>query len=99
MRLGVEVKLNSNFRRKRQEQLGDFVEGVIGQTRDVAAKYTPRRSGSAARAWRVEGQGVNAEAVNNKPYIKRLEAGSSDQAPQGITKPTLKEIRRRRIVK
>jgi hypothetical protein len=79
--------------------MDQFVEDLMNQTSQAASKFTPKQSGAAARAWRVEGRGQAAEAVNRKPYINRLEAGSSGQAPKGILYPTLQEIRRRRTIR
>lgn len=99
MKVRVEVDLSPNLSRKYEERLGAFVESVMAETLQAASKFTPKRSGSAARAWETRGQGKNTTVENHKPYIERLEAGSSGQAPRGILSPTLQEIRRRRIVK
>jgi hypothetical protein len=99
MRIGTTVVIRPSFTRRTGARLDAFVEDLMNQTSAAASKFTPRRSGAAARAWRVEGRGQAAEAVNRKPYIDRLEAGSSSQAPKGILYPTLQEIRRRRTIK
>jgi hypothetical protein len=94
----ISPALNQQLRSK-TGALGQFVQEVMDQTKSVAAKNTPKQSGSASRAWQIQGRGIDTTVENNKPYIERLEAGSSRQAPRGILKPTLQEIRRRRIVK
>jgi hypothetical protein len=93
MKIGASVTVSPSLQRKLAGELGDYTQAIIEETRDVARKYTPKRSGSARKAWRVEGRGTQAVAVNDKPYIERLDAGSSRQAPQGIVKPTIREIR------
>jgi hypothetical protein len=63
--------------------------------RDIAAKRTPKRTGAASRAWKEQGTGADTVVSNDKPYIQRLDDGYSKQAPGGILKPTIKEIRRK----
>ena len=52
-------------------------------------KNTPIRSGNARRKTKKIGNEINADY----PYAQRLEEGYSNQAPQGMTEPTLKEVR------
>lgn len=95
MKFGVKVELGPNFTRTQREQLGEFVESVMADVGRIAAKKTPRRSGSAARAWKQQGSGTKTVVENDKPYIQRLDEGYSRQAPGGILKPTIKEIKRK----
>ena len=95
MKLGIEIKLSPNFTRTQRELLGQFVESVMTDVRTIAARKTPKRSGSAARAWKEQGSGTNTVVANDKPYIQRLDEGYSRQAPGGILKPTIKEIKRK----
>lgn len=99
MRVRVEIDLDPALTRRLDRELGQFVEEVMAETQSVAKRFTPKRSGAAARAWSTQGSGKSTTVENRKPYIERLEAGSSSQAPRGILTPTLQEIRRRRIVK
>lgn len=96
MKIGASIVIRPSFRRRMDRKTAQVTERLIQQTSQIAAKFTPRDSGAAQRAWRVEGRGIQAQAVNRQPYIERLEAGSSKQAPRGILYPTLQEIRRRR---
>ena len=52
---------------------------------------TPIRSGNARRKTRLQGKTINA----NYPYAKRLDEGYSQQAPEGMTKPTEDFIKKR----
>lgn len=52
---------------------------------------TPIRSGNARRKTRLQGKTINA----NYPYAKRLDEGYSQQAPDGMTKPTEDFIKKR----
>lgn len=97
MKIGVRAILSPRLSRRLQSALGDFSEEIVTTARDVASRNTPRRSGAAARAWTVELDGVKSRTENKKPYIEKLEQGSSRQAPRGILRPTLQEIRRRRL--
>jgi len=49
---------------------------------------TPIRSGNARRNTRLQGNEIQADYA----YAQRLDAGYSNQAPQGMTKPTEKFI-------
>lgn len=66
---------------------------------------TPVGSGRSQAAWEQEGQlGVGHEIRNPLPHMERLEAGSSDQAPQGFVRlavaaaPLIAEDVARRVV-
>jgi hypothetical protein len=97
MKIGVRLIINPALSRKLSGAVAKFSEEVIEVTRGVASRLTPRRSGAAAQAWTITGRGESSATENKKPYIERLEQGSSQQAPRGILKPTLQEIRKRRL--
>lgn len=65
----------------------------VNKVSDVAykafVKNTPIRSGNARRKTKKSGNTIDA----NYPYAQRLEEGYSKQAPQGMTEPTLEEVR------
>ena len=61
-----------------------------------AKKQTPIREGRARKGWRIERQGTNTRVVNRVPYIGTLERGRSKQAPNGILKPTVRNLKNRR---
>lgn len=52
-------------------------------------KNTPVRSGNARRNTKKQGKVINADY----PYAQRLEEGYSQQAPNGMTEPTIEEVR------
>jgi len=96
MKLGMKVDFHPSFARRRQRELGEFVEEVMTDFSDTARVYTPVRTGAARRAWHTEGTGAGTEAVNNKAYIQRLENNWSRQTNgRGILKPTKRDIRRK----
>lgn len=53
-------------------------------------KKTPIRSGNARRKTRLQGNTIDAAY----PYAQRLEEGYSKQAPDGMTEPTIDEVRK-----
>ena len=63
---------------------------------EVARSKTPIDQGKARRGWRLENTLRQKRIVNRVPYIDELEKGHSKQAPQGILRPTLREISNRR---
>jgi hypothetical protein len=88
--IGLE-DLKSEIRNEFQtliQRLADRVE-----TR--AKANTPIKSGNARKNWRKQVQPENFTVSNSVPYIQRLEAGASKQAPRGIIGPTLSQIKGR----
>ncbi len=89
----AEIKISPSFNRKVEGELDQFTEDVIREAKDIAVGSTPIRSGRARRAWRIEGRGRTTTAINQVPYIERLEDGYSKQARRGIIGPTLRKLR------
>jgi hypothetical protein len=63
----------------------------IGDPNRWKTKYKPKnyKPGNARRKTVLKDNEIQA----NYPYAQRLEEGYSSQAPNGMTEPTLKEIR------
>lgn len=53
-------------------------------------KETPRKSGNARKQTKLQGNTINADY----PYARKLDKGSSKQAPRGMTEPTVEYIER-----
>lgn len=62
------------------------------ETYDFFVKITPKDTGNARRKTRLV---KNKTIATNYPYAQRLDEGWSRQAPQGMTRPTEKWLRRR----
>lgn len=73
----------------------ETIAGYARETETVARAKTPVRSGNARRNWSRKQNKQGFEVENRVPYIERLEAGHSKQAPRGIVGPTLTQIKRR----
>lgn len=56
-------------------------------------KNTPIKTGNARRNWQKTVGSKTFDVTNKVPYIERLEAGASRQAPKGMIGPTLKTIK------
>jgi len=54
-------------------------------------KETPIRTGHARRSTKLNGNTITA----NYPYAKNLDEGSSQQSPDGMTKPTEAFVKKR----
>tara|TARA_B100000029_G_scaffold513459_1_gene613147 strand:- start:663 stop:968 length:306 start_codon:yes stop_codon:yes gene_type:complete len=65
---------------------------VADKTKSVAQANTPKRSGYARKNWTKKKDDDGFSVANRTPYIQYLEKGTSKQAPQGITKPTVRKI-------
>ena len=76
-----------------ERDLGKFVAEVAAEVDKDARANTPVRSGRARRGW-VKTVSSDTFTVQNKvPYIGKLEAGASRQAPRGIIGPTLTAVK------
>lgn len=51
---------------------------------------TPKKSGNARSKTKLQGTTINADY----PYARKLDKGSSKQAPRGMTEPTIDYIER-----
>lgn len=59
---------------------------------------TPIRSGRAKRGWTLKQKKPRRYEIANKvPYIERLDNGYSKQAPNGMTRPAIREVANKRI--
>ena len=58
-------------------------------------KYTPKRSGLAAKSWRkTKSVGKTYNLSNRQPYVPRLDKGYSKKAPNGFFTPASRETTR-----
>jgi hypothetical protein len=76
-----------------EKSLTRLVKQIADDVYAVAKTKTPVRSGRAKNAWTEATSKNNFRVENRVPYIDRLEAGASRQAPKGIIGPTLTTIK------
>lgn len=76
-----------------KQNLREFIRELADDIEATAKKNTPVKTGNARRNWKKQVTDTRAVINNQVPYIGRLEAGASRQAPQGILKPTLTQIK------
>jgi HK97 gp10 family phage protein len=81
--------------RELNRSLKQTLEEVADEVLTDARANTPVKSGNARRNWTKKVSNDNFEVENKVPYIERLEAGASRQAPKGIIGPTLAQIKGR----
>lgn len=85
----ISVTLNGDLK----NDLSNFLKGLSEEIIKDAKANTPIRSGNARRSW-TKTTTKSGAVINNKvPYIERLEAGASRQAPRGILGPTLTQVK------
>jgi hypothetical protein len=83
------------------DNLGRELDRALAKTIDELADEvfvdiranTPIKTGNARRNWTKKVTNDNFVVENKVPYIERLEAGASRQAPKGIIGPTLDQIK------
>lgn len=76
-----------------EHAVSETVEQLSQRILDLARANTPIRSGNARSKWTKLATKDNFEVANRVPYIERLEAGASRQAPRGIIGPTLTQVK------
>jgi hypothetical protein len=87
------MDISITFRGDFQKELSGFIAGLAEDVFQDAKANTPIRSGNARRNWTKAVSKDRAVIENKVPYIERLEAGYSKQAPRGIIGPTLTQIK------
>lgn len=66
---------------------------VADQVVKTAKSKTPVKTGYTKSKWEKRVSNKDFEVSNKVPWIERLEAGSSKQAPRGIIGPTLTSLK------
>lgn len=94
--LDIRVTGITQYKQKTAKRINQLLDRVSNDVLVLARANTPIRLGKARRGWKRTKQGKNYVVQNRVVYIDKLEQGSSKQAPQGILKPTLQAISRRR---
>lgn len=76
-----------------KQEITELVQRLGQETEIAARQNTPIKSGNARRNWRRNQTQESFTVENRVPYIERLEAGASKQAPRGIIGPTLTQVK------
>ena len=76
-----------------KQSLTEAVSRISEEVLVTARAKTPIKSGLARRSWKKSVSQDTFVVENRVPYIERLEAGASRQAPRGIIGPTLSQIK------
>lgn len=74
-------------------EITDTIQRLATETDVVVRQKTPIKTGNARRNWRTQKNPQGFTTENSVPYIERLEAGASKQAPRGIIGPTLTQVK------
>lgn len=78
-----------------QKNLEQFQERTADTMLYNLKKYTPKRSGLAAKSWRKTKQtSFDYTLSNQQPYVPRLDRGYSSQAPRGFYQPASRDTTR-----
>ena len=92
----IEVRGIANTIKQVEGDYREFLERVSDTIVEEAPRFTPKRTGLAARSWesKMTEQGKNFEVTNTQPYTVYLEKPyvRSKQAPKGIIGPTLTSV-------
>ena len=86
------AKTMKSLRRDRDSLLGTFADSIL----KIVKRNTPIDKGRARRGWRRTKSKAGFSIINRVPYIGALEKGRSKQAPKGIVRPTVEQVKLRR---
>lgn len=76
-----------------QKTLQMTLQQVADTVETTARSKTPVKTGFTRRQWTKTVAKTDFEVANRVPWIERLEAGASKQAPKGIIGPTLTALK------
>jgi len=79
--------------KKLKKELNMTIKQLADEVKLDAESNTPVKTGYARSQWNKKVTQENFVVNNKVPYIERLEAGASRQAPRGIIGPTLEQIK------
>jgi hypothetical protein len=79
--------------RKVAKTLQMTIQEVADTVEETAVRNTPIKTGYTRRQWNKKVGYSDFEVSNRVPWIGRLEAGASKQAPRGIIGPTLTQLK------
>lgn len=91
--LKVSLLGMNNISRALSDALTQTVKQVADEVLLDARANTPVRTGNARKNWSKKVSNTGFTVENRVPYIERLEAGASKQAPKGIIGPTLTSVK------
>ena len=94
MNLKIEVRGVANTIKQVEADYHGFLERVADTILSEAPKFTPKRTGLAAKGWEKKMTKDNFSVENRVPYVGYLEKPyvKSKQAPRGIIGPTLTSV-------
>lgn len=95
MQIKIEVRGVADVIDSVQSQYHEFLERVADTIAEEAPKFTPKRTGRAAKGWENLSSQGEISVENRVPYVGYLEKPyvKSKQAPRGIIGPTLTSVK------
>lgn len=94
IKLKISLKGAGNDIARAKKNLENYLRDAATMAEQVVKSNTPIRSGNARNNWKKSTTNKDFTLSNRVPYIDKLDAGSSRQAPNGITKPSINQIKR-----
>lgn len=89
----IGIRFSPKFNTKHIERSIDrLFRDLKDQTFNTARSLTPVRSGYARSQWKKKDTRDGFQVSNTVEYMPFLDAGSSKQAPRGISKPTVRKV-------
>lgn len=79
--------------KKLKKTLQMTIQQVADEVEKVAKSKTPVKTGYTRSKWNKKVRKTDFTVDNRVPWIERLEAGASKQAPRGIIGPTLTTLK------
>ena len=92
----ITVANPNQLMRDLKDRSKKLIETITKDVLVTVKKFTPIQEGRARQGWKITRGSRGNSVVNRVPYIGKLEQGSSTQAPDGMIKPTIEQISKRR---
>jgi hypothetical protein len=89
----VSISVDFNGSGFTNRTISALVSQLAADVESEIKKNTPVKTGNARRNWVKTVSAKTFDVTNKVPYIERLEAGASRQAPKGMIGPTLTTIK------
>ena len=84
----MSIKVNATIFNQRMKKLSGLPSYLIDEALTLTKENTPKASGNARNKTIKQ----HNKIVSNYAYAGKLDAGYSNQAPNGFTKPTIKQL-------
>jgi hypothetical protein len=89
---GIDA-ISNNLKKKLEMTVAEVGNLTLDTVQNKHGRITPVKTGFTRDQWTLNYKKRDFEVANRVPWIGKLEAGASRQAPKGIIGPTLTQVK------